>query len=299
MALRIQKGTRSPSITDTLTIDGVPFDLTGSAVAFKMRAVGSATLKVNAAAAIVTPTAGAVRYDWQAADLDTAGDYLGWWSVTLPGGNVQDHPEFAIDVQEHGRPAGDLCEISDVREDMESSSQATDALIGSLIARASVALPAHAQREFTDAGTLTRTFRAEGSLIDLAPYDLRAATTVTDTPVGGSAATLVAGDDYDLDGPYLGGTYLYLRRGAGWVAGSTRFGYSRVAITGTWGMAAVPADVKHAAVVTVRSWLRRDAAAWSNLDFDPARGVAPTPPGGWMLPMAAKQLLDPYRRVVV
>jgi hypothetical protein len=41
---------RNPSITDTITVDGVAQDLTGCTVKFKMRAVGSSTLKVDAAA---------------------------------------------------------------------------------------------------------------------------------------------------------------------------------------------------------------------------------------------------------
>lgn len=44
---------------------------------------------------------GGVRYDWAAADVDTAGEYLGWWEVTLPSGKLQDTPEFEFVVIEH------------------------------------------------------------------------------------------------------------------------------------------------------------------------------------------------------
>jgi hypothetical protein len=93
-----EKGARSPSLSDTLKVDNVAFDLTGSTVKFKMRLESSATLKVDTAATIVAPTAGTVRYDWAAIDVDTGGDYLGWWEVTLPGGKLQDTPRFSIRV---------------------------------------------------------------------------------------------------------------------------------------------------------------------------------------------------------
>lgn len=300
MALRITQGTRSPSVTDTLTVDGVAFDLTGSTVRFRMRAVGSAVLKVDSPATIVSAAAGTVRYDWAAVDVDTPGDYLAWWQVTLPSLKVQDHPEFAVDIQQHARAAGHLCEVAEVREAMESANREADSVIEALIEAASVAITKHASREFTPtAAGVTRIFRGDGHLIDLAPYDLQAASAVTDTPVGGTATTLVAGTDYDLDGPYLGGTYLYLRRPSTWTRSANGFGYSRLAVTGTWGMAVVPADVRQACVVTVRSWLRRDAAVPAFATLDDGRGIVPGPAGGWMLPMAAKQLLEPYRRVVV
>src|SRR5262245_18776713 len=95
------KNNRSPSISDTIRVDGVAFDLTTSTVKFKMRADGSSTLKVDTAAVVVSAAAGSVRYDWAALDVDTAGDFLGWWEVTLPSGKTQDTPEFEIVIFEH------------------------------------------------------------------------------------------------------------------------------------------------------------------------------------------------------
>src|SRR6266566_2446897 len=66
--------TRSPSLLDTITSDGVAVDLTGTTVKLQMRAVGTSTLKIDAAASIVgSPTLGNVRYDWAAADVNTSG----------------------------------------------------------------------------------------------------------------------------------------------------------------------------------------------------------------------------------
>ena len=86
-------GNRLPSITENLVYsDGTAVNLSSSTVGFKMRAVGSSTLKVNSSAVIVAPpTAGTVRYDWAAIDVDTAGEFLVWWEVTT-GGKAQDMP---------------------------------------------------------------------------------------------------------------------------------------------------------------------------------------------------------------
>jgi hypothetical protein len=94
-------GDRNPSITETITINGVAVDLTTATVRFKMRAVGSSTLKVDASATIVSAVAGAVRYDWLGADVDTAGQYLVWWEVTI-GGKVQSVAEAVIEFRAHG-----------------------------------------------------------------------------------------------------------------------------------------------------------------------------------------------------
>lgn len=95
------KGNRSPSLTDTIRVDGSPFDLTGSTVKLKMRPERSSTLKVNTAATIVAPTLGTVRYDWAAIDVDTTGDFICWWEVTLPSAKVQETPEFILSIRDH------------------------------------------------------------------------------------------------------------------------------------------------------------------------------------------------------
>src|SRR5215831_3749732 len=95
-------GNRNPSITQTITVNGAPVDLTSATVTFSMRPVGSSTAKVNAQSATIVgaPTNGNVRYDWQAADVDTAGQYLCWWTVTISA-KTQDVAEAVIEFRSH------------------------------------------------------------------------------------------------------------------------------------------------------------------------------------------------------
>lgn len=86
----IRAGDRLPELQATLTDDaGAPVDLTGLPVVFRMRAVGATTAKVVAAATLVAPESGVVKYTWVAGDTDTAGSYWAEWNVTFGDGRTQ------------------------------------------------------------------------------------------------------------------------------------------------------------------------------------------------------------------
>jgi hypothetical protein len=114
-------GNRNPSITENLLYsDGTVVDLTGKTVKFKMRAVGSATLKVNTAAVVISAPLGTVRYDWAALDVDTAGHYLVWWEVTTTAdGKTQDVSEAVIEFRAHAPETNAYVELEEFKSTAE------------------------------------------------------------------------------------------------------------------------------------------------------------------------------------
>ena len=87
----LTKGDTSPSLLYALTPTTV--DLTGATVRFNMLLNGGA-VKISRAAAVVVTQTGTptVRYDWNAADTDTAGFYSAEFEVTYAGGAVETFP---------------------------------------------------------------------------------------------------------------------------------------------------------------------------------------------------------------
>lgn len=89
----------SPSVNGTLTDASGPINLAGATVRFQMRPSGTFAYTVDAAATIVSASAGTVRYDWAAGDLDEAGDFIARWQITFADLTVQHtEPENTITV---------------------------------------------------------------------------------------------------------------------------------------------------------------------------------------------------------
>lgn len=93
MAFNIKQNDTSPAIVATLQdANGTAIDLTGASVRFHMRAIGSNQTTVDAAATVVTPLSGIVRYAWDAADTDTVGSYQAEFEVTYADASVETFP---------------------------------------------------------------------------------------------------------------------------------------------------------------------------------------------------------------
>lgn len=109
---------RNPAITDVVSINDVPVDLTAKATTFKMRAVGSSTLKVNTA--VTTKDAqGVWTYGWGASDLDTAGTYLVWVTVDMGGGALETVNEDIIVVAAHAPGTNTYLELEEIKSTLE------------------------------------------------------------------------------------------------------------------------------------------------------------------------------------
>jgi hypothetical protein len=95
-------GDDAPSIFGALTnADSTPFDLTDATVRFQMRSTIDRRFAVSSPAVIVgLATAGTVRYDWVAGQLDTAGDYVSHWLVTFLDSSVEhSYPANTITIE--------------------------------------------------------------------------------------------------------------------------------------------------------------------------------------------------------
>lgn len=281
------KGNLSPSLGDTVKVNGVAFDLTGCSVKFKMRLDSGSSLKVDAAGQVVSAPAGTVRYDWAAPDVDAPGFYVGWWEVTFASGKKQDSDEFPIELREHAPSAGQLITLEQARRYLqkEGGKRGQDQEISDAITEASRQIMQFCEREFTPpVAAATRRFRLELEdplSVDLCPFDLRSVTSVTLHPEA-STPKVLAASEYQLeplDGYYPYGVYnrILLSRLTVVVSQHTiNFGHALVDVGGAWGFLTVPEDVQHWCKVTVWSWIRGEVQAFtSSYSVDTGRFTFP------------------------
>ena len=88
-----QNDTASFLTRDLKDAFGAPVNVTGAAVKFSMRVKPAGTVKVDDEdAVIVTAGTGRVRYEWTAANTNTADEYEGEFQVTYANGKIQTFP---------------------------------------------------------------------------------------------------------------------------------------------------------------------------------------------------------------
>lgn len=176
---------------------------------------------------------------------------------------------------------------------------AQDAVIDSLIARASAAVERYTEREFHPTTDATRVFECEfkygGAQLDLAPYEFQGvgANGYVKLDTDLSSPRTLGADEFRLGPkPAIQGTYKWIRLvPTGW-GGFHRFGTREVTVRGDWGQLTVPDDVEQAVIVTVAIWMRRDVSVFSTaMNLTEDRVERPE-----ALPSAVARMLQPYCR---
>jgi hypothetical protein len=93
MTFYIKRNDTSPAMLATLQdANGVAVNMTAASVRFHMWPISSRVIKVDAAATIVTPLDGLVRYDWAGSDADAIGSYQAEFEVTYADASVETFP---------------------------------------------------------------------------------------------------------------------------------------------------------------------------------------------------------------
>ena len=90
----IKQNDTAPSLDAILHDDrGRSVNLTGATLVFHLRDTADDSVKVSAGiVTVLSATRGEVRYNWSAANTDTAGSYEGEFQVTLSSGGIQTYP---------------------------------------------------------------------------------------------------------------------------------------------------------------------------------------------------------------
>lgn len=249
---------RNPSITETITVDGSPFDLTSSTVKFKMRAVGASTTTVNASATVVSAGAGTVRYDWAAADVDTAGEYLVWWEVTTSG-KVQAVGEAIIEIRDHAPVSRVYVELEEAKATIELSGYSyADGDLAVALSAASRAIDKECGRRFwldTD-NTSVRYYSPES-------YSLLVVDDIVDlqqvaVDVGGVGSFVAWPATSYNAGPYNAAEddepYTFVETARGYSFPCMARG---VRVTGQFGWPTVPAPVKECTTILASRLMKR------------------------------------------
>jgi hypothetical protein len=92
----LKRNDTAPAFEVTLTADDMAVDLTSSSVRFHMMN-SAGDVVIDAAATLVTPASGIVKYVWQTGDTDTAGRYKAEWEVTFTDSTIRTFPTPGYD----------------------------------------------------------------------------------------------------------------------------------------------------------------------------------------------------------
>lgn len=263
-------GNRNPSITELLTYaDGTPVNLTGKTVKFKMRLVGSATLKVNTAATVVDAATGSVRYDWAAIDVDTAGHYLVWWEVTTTAdGKTQDVSEAVIEFRAHTPETNAYVELEEFKSTAEltGTSFSDQDILTALVAASRGIDQAFGRRFYPDTDANQIRYYSPASVRWLAIDDLITLTSLATDQTGDASFsnTWTVNTDFVLEplNAVADGTpYQSVKANP---RSSLYFPtvYPRsVRVTGKFGWASVPAGIKEATTLVAARLVKRTREA--------------------------------------
>lgn len=215
----------------------------------------------------------------------------------------------------------DMCTVDDVKSALEPSITTTtrDVLIQSLVTAAAKAVNLYLDRELTPiTSSATRRFYLEpydiGYRVEFGWCDCTSVTSVVLNPeqtapvtLLGPGNTLVEGSslaDFNLE-PVNSRTGSYARLHISpflpiFSVTALRLGQPMVDVTGSWGVystSTIPNDVRQAAILTVRSWLRDNPASYAFADVEREPGhIAPAIPATFGIPPGACRLLAAYRR---
>lgn len=260
-------GNRQPSISETITSGGSPVDLTGCTVRFRMRAVGSSVLKVDAAAGVISAVNGQVQYDWAANDVDTAGQYLVWWQVTDGTGKTEDVGESLIEFRAHVSVVSYL-ELETLKNTLNlSGTSYADSDIQLALVAASRAIDDYCERRFyLDPDTTSVRYYTPGSKWRCEIDDLAVVTSVQHDYNGDGVyeQTLVQDTDYFFE-PYNRNLIDGVNREP-WTTVCLRelgrfrwFGFYNhsLKVTGQFGWPVVPPAVKEATSILAGRYLKR------------------------------------------
>ncbi len=94
---KMKRGDTAPVLL--YEVNTLSSDMTGATAVFSMKNKNLGTVKVNKKTAVIdtTGTYAVLKYNWEAADTDTAAEYEGEFKVTFADGTIGTYPGDAAE----------------------------------------------------------------------------------------------------------------------------------------------------------------------------------------------------------